>query len=258
VSEGQLQAVRGAAFVAAMLVAVILQRAAPHARLRGSWRVNGAIWMLATLVVGAACGACGFTAARWAERAGFGLLHQLPAPVWAAVPLTLLLLDLVSYGWHRANHGVAPLWRLHRVHHSDPTFTVSTGLRFHPGELLLSLPVRVAAILLVGASVEAVLIFEVVFTFANLIEHGDIDLPRRAERLLTPVLVTPALHRRHHTRSGRPRNSNFGTIFSTWDRLFGTYFHSDSTTRVDTGLPDLDTVSLGRALLMPFLRLGGV
>ena len=257
-SDGQLQTVRGAAFVAAMLVATILQRAAPHARLRGSWRVNGAIWILATVVVAAACGACGFTAARWTERAGFGLLHKLPAPAWAAIPLTLLLLDLVSYAWHRANHGVALLWRLHRVHHSDPTFTVSTGVRFHPGELLLSLPVRVAAIVLIGASVGAVLIFEVVFTFANLIEHGDIDLPRRAERLLTPVLVTPALHRRHHTRSGRPRNSNFGTIFSTWDRLLGTYFHSDSTARIDTGLPDLETVPLGRALLMPFLRRGGV
>ena len=257
-SDGQLQAVRGAAFVVAILVAAVLQRVAPHARLHGSWRVNGAIWVLASLVVAAACGACGFTAARWAERAGFGLLHQLPAPVWAAIPLTLLLLDLVSYGWHRANHRVALLWRLHRVHHSDPTFTVSTGVRFHPGELLLSLPIRVAAILLVGASVVAVLIFEVVFTFANLIEHGDIDLARPAERLLTPVLVTPALHRRHHTKSGRARDSNFGTIFSTWDRLFGTYFPSDSTAQIQTGLPDLEAVPLGRALLMPFLRRGGV
>src|SRR5262249_34611796 len=125
-----------------------------------------------------------------------------------------------------------------------------------PGELLLSLRVRVAAILLIGASVGAVLIFEVVFTFANLIEHGDIDLPRRSERLPTAVLVTPALHRRHHTRSGRPRNSNFGTIFSTWDLLFGTYFHSDSTARVDTGLPAREAAALGRALLMPFLRRG--
>jgi len=258
VSDGQLQAVRGAAFVAAMLLAAVLQRVAPHARLHGSWRVNGAIWMLATVLVGAACGACGFAAARWAEGAGIGLLHRLPAPAWAAIPLTLVLLDLVSYGWHRANHRVAPLWRLHRVHHSDPTFTVSTGVRFHPGELLLSLPVRVAAIVLVGAPVVAVLIFEVVFTFANLIEHGDIDLPRRAERLLTPVLVTPALHRRHHTRSGLARNSNFGTIFSAWDRLFGTYFHSDSTAQIQTGLPGLEAMPLGRALLMPFLRRGGV
>jgi len=214
--------------------------------------------VLASLVVAAVNPHAPQAAARWAERAGFGLLHQLPAPVWAAIPLTLLLLDLVSYGWHRANHRVALLWRLHRVHHSDPTFTVSTGVRFHPGELLLSLPIRVAAILLVGASVVAVLIFEVVFTFANLIEHGDIDLPRPAERLLTPVLVTPALHRRHHTRSGRARDSNFGTIFSTWDRLFGTYFPSDSTAQIQTGLPDLEAVPLGRALLMPFLRRGGV
>jgi sterol desaturase/sphingolipid hydroxylase (fatty acid hydroxylase superfamily) len=256
VSDGQLQALRGAAFVAALLVATLLQRFSPHARIRGSWRVNGAIWFLALVVIGLACGACSFTAARWAKGAGFGLLNRAALPAWTAIPAALLLLDLVSYGWHRANHRVPLLWKLHQVHHSDPTFTVSTGVRFHPGELLLSLPVRVAAVALVGASAGAVLIFEVVFSFANLIEHGDIDAPLGVERTLGRLLVTPALHRRHHTRAGPARNANFGTIFSAWDRLFGTYVHSDSAAEIETGLPGLDTVPLTRALALPFLGRG--
>ena len=256
VSDGQLQAVRGAGFVVAMLVAGLLQRFSPHARVRGSWQVNGAMWLLALVVVGMVCGACSFTAARWAKGAGFGLLNAVALPVWAVILASLLLLDLVSYGWHMANHRVPLLWLLHQVHHSDPTFTVSTGVRFHPGELVLSLPVRVAAVALVGASAEAVLIFEVVFSFANLIEHGDIDAPRGLERMLGRLLVTPALHRRHHTRVGAARNSNFGTVFSLWDRLFGTYVHSDSAAEIQTGLPGLETVSLQRALVLPFRRDG--
>jgi len=254
VSDGQLKAVRGVAVVMALLVAALLQRFSPHARVQGSWRVNGPIWLLGLVAVGLVCGTCGFTAARWAQGAEFGLLNAVPLPVWAAIPATLGLLDLVSYGWHLANHRVLPLWRLHQVHHSDPTFTVSTGLRFHPGELLLSLPVRIAAVVLIGASVEAVLIFEVVFAFANLIEHGDIDAPRDLERALGRLLVTPALHRRHHTRQGAARNSNFGTIFSVWDRLFGTYVHSDSAAEIETGLPGLETVPLEHALVLPFRR----
>src|SRR5262249_56739061 len=163
---------------------------------------------------------CGFTAARWAQGAEFGLLNAVPLPVWAAIPATLGLLDLVSYGWHLANHRVAPLWRLHQVHHSDPTFTVSTGLRFHPGELLLSLPVRIAAVVLIGASVEAVLIFEVGFAFANLIEHGDIDAPRDLQRALRRLLGTPALHRPPHTPQGAAPNSNFRAILSLSARPF--------------------------------------
>jgi len=129
VSDGHLQAARGVAFVVALLVAALLQRVSPHARVQGSWRVNGPIWLLGLLVVGLVCGTCGFTVARWAQGAEFGLLNAAALPVWAAIPAALVLLDLVSYGWHLANHRVAPLWRLHQVHHSDPTFTVSTGLR---------------------------------------------------------------------------------------------------------------------------------
>lgn len=249
--ERSLQVVRAVGFVVAVALAVLLQRLTPHGRLRGSWRVNGGLWLLNAAVLGLVCGACAFSVADWAARAGVGLLNWTAAPTWLAVVATIVVLDLVSYGWHRANHRVAGLWRFHQVHHSDPTFTASTGLRFHTGELLLSVPVRLAAVILLGAPAAAVLGFEVLFTVANLVEHGDIDLPRRSERILGRVFVTPALHRRHHSRVGRARDTNFGTIFSGWDRGLGTFTASDSSAIVDTGLPGLSEVTLGEALALP-------
>jgi sterol desaturase/sphingolipid hydroxylase (fatty acid hydroxylase superfamily) len=240
VSEGQFQVLRGAGFVAALTLALLLQRLQPHARLRGSWQVNGGLWFTNLIVIGAVCGACACTVARWAANAG--------------IPAALVTLDLVSYCWHRANHRVPFLWRFHQVHHSDPTFTASTGVRFHPGELLLSLPVRLTAVALVGASAEAVVLFEIVFTVANLVEHGDIDLPLRFERLVGRVLITPALHRRHHTKVGPDRDTNFGTIFATWDRLFGTRADNDSATAIETGLPGLEELTLPRVFVLPLQR----
>ncbi|HJQ85370.1 MAG TPA: sterol desaturase family protein [Candidatus Binatia bacterium] len=253
-TESELQVVRAAGFLAAAVAALVLQRLVPHGGLRGSWRVNGALWVVDALVVGLVCGACACAAARSAERAGIGLLHLGAVDGVAAVLVTVLALDLTSYWWHRANHRVPLLWRFHQVHHSDRTFTVSTGLRFHPGELLLSLPVRLAAVVLVGAPVRAVLIFEIAFTIANLVEHGDIRLGRRFERTLGWLLVTPALHRRHHTATAPARDTNFGTIFAIWDRSFRSFAPNDSLTRVVTGLPGLGDVSLTRALLLPFGR----
>ena len=138
------------------------------------------------------------------------------------------------------------------MHHSDPSFTVSTALRFHPGELLLSLPVRLLAVVLLGAPPVAVVVFEVTFAFANLFEHGNIDLLLKTERRIAGVLVTPALHRRH-LASRRPElDSNFGTIFTVWDRLLGPYGESSSAAHFDTGLPNGACVrTLGDALLLP-------
>jgi sterol desaturase/sphingolipid hydroxylase (fatty acid hydroxylase superfamily) len=249
VDERLFQALRASAFVLALLVAVVLQRLWPHGRLRGSWKVNAGLWLLNGVVLGLVCGACALTAAEWAAQRHVGLFNVVSMPWWMTCSAAVVALDFVSYWWHRANHRVGTLWRFHQVHHSDPTFTTSTGVRFHPGELLLSVPVRLVAVVLLGAPATAVLAFEVVFTFANLVGHGDINL--RGERVLGRVLVTPALHRRHHTRQGRERDTNFGTIFSGWDRLFGTYTPTDPTVRVDTGLPGLAHVSFSRALALP-------
>jgi sterol desaturase/sphingolipid hydroxylase (fatty acid hydroxylase superfamily) len=224
----------------------------PHAKQRGSVGTNLGLWAVDAAVMGTVCGACACTVATWASVAGVGLLNASGASLWVAIPATVIGLDLASYVWHRANHVVPALWRFHRVHHSDSTFTVSTALRFHPGELLLSLPLRLIAVLLLGAPAIGVVVFEALFAVANLIEHGDIDVPLRFEAALENVVVTPALHRFHHTRAGSDRDHDFGTILVLWDRLLGTYRPSSSAARVDVGLPDVrDALGLRAALLLP-------
>lgn len=254
-TEAEFQLVRSAGFVIAGGLAFAAQRLWPHASLPGSGRVNGGLWLINVAMLSLVCGACACTVARWAEGAGLGVANVLQLPFWASLPLTVVSLDLVSYGWHRANHRLPLLWRFHRVHHSDASFTVSTGLRFHPGELLLSLPLRLAAVAAVGAPPAAVVGFEVVFTMANLFEHGNIDLPIRLERALARAVVTPALHRRHHGRRLVEFDSNFGTIFTAWDRLLGTYGDSSSAVTFHTGLPSGEPVeTIAGALTLPLAR----
>jgi sterol desaturase/sphingolipid hydroxylase (fatty acid hydroxylase superfamily) len=252
-SESDFQTIRGAGFLFALALALSLQRLRPYARWSGSWRVNGSFWIVNLVVIGAVCGACACTVARWAESAGVGLFHRFSLfPPALQLLLTILALDLVSYAWHRANHRIGFLWRFHRVHHSDPAFTASTAVRFHPGELLLSLPLRLLAVAALGASPAGVVLFEIVFTIANFFEHGDISLPLTFERLLQHLWITPALHRRHHSRRWSDLNTNFGTVFVFWDRLFHTYLPSSSEERVTVGLPDRPSCSsLREALLLP-------
>lgn len=249
--EADIRLVRLVAFAAAIGLALLLQKLSPHSRNRGSLRVNGGIWLVNAVVTGTICGACVCASAAWADAKSIGLLHWAAAPLWISIPVSVLALDLVSYAWHRANHVVPFLWRWHQVHHSDPAFTVSTSLRFHPGELVLSLPLRILAVVIFGAPLVAVVVFEVAFTLANSIEHGDIDLPGGLEAAIGGILVTPALHRWHHTVVVADRDRNYGTIFSIWDRLFHSYSPNDSQTRVRTGLPGVMQVGLGDALLMP-------
>jgi len=255
VSEHDFSVVRSVGFVAAVVIAVGLQRIKPHARLRGSWRANCGLWVVNLVVMGAVCGACMCTVARWVETNGIGLFSVAPAPRWVATAVSVLALDLVSYCWHRANHLIPFLWRFHRVHHSDLAFTVSTGARFHPGELVLSLPLRLAAVVLVGAPPEGVLLFELVFNIANLVEHGDTNVPVAIEGALARVLITPALHRFHHSRRWADLNTNFGTVFAVWDHLLGTYRASSSSTEVQTGVPGVTGPTGFRdALMLPALR----
>ncbi|HXV37939.1 MAG TPA: sterol desaturase family protein [Myxococcota bacterium] len=185
------------------------------------------------------------------------MLNSLRVDTWAAAVTGVLVLDAVSYFWHRANHRVKLLWRFHQVHHADSSFHVTTALRFHPGELLLALPVRLAAILALGVPPLGVLVFEVVFGVANLLEHGNFDLPRRLEPIARRLFITPALHRHHHASNWRDLNSNFGTVFSSWDRLAGTLRTSDRNRHVETGLPGWSRArapSLRESLLLPFRR----
>jgi sterol desaturase/sphingolipid hydroxylase (fatty acid hydroxylase superfamily) len=259
-SESGVQLIRSLAPLGAFALGLALERVAPHAALRPAWRANLGLWFLDALLMAAVCGACGWTVAAWAQSSDVGFLNELDAPLAAGVAATVVGLDLVSYAWHRANHEVGFLWRFHRVHHADADYHVSTALRFHPGELLLALPVRLGAIALLGAPPAAVVVFEVIFGIANVLEHGNFDLPQRVERTLGTVLVTPALHRRHHSIERSERDSNFGTILCLWDRLARTLRPSTSASVVRTGLPGRSAAgarSLTAMLLAPIRSSAG-
>jgi sterol desaturase/sphingolipid hydroxylase (fatty acid hydroxylase superfamily) len=255
--EAFYQLARGVGLAAAVVLGLALERWRPHGRLRPAWGTNLGLWAVDTLVMAVVCGACGWVVAAWAAGHGLGLLAWVGAGPWAAAGVALLGLDAVSYLWHRANHQVPLLWRFHQVHHSDASFHVTTALRFHPGELLLALPVRLAAIVALGVPPEGVLLFELVFGVANLLEHGNFDLPRRLEPVARRLFITPALHRAHHASNWRELDTNFGTVLSTWDRLLGTFHVSEPDRRVVTGLPDwprLEAPVLAGSLLLPFAR----
>ncbi len=255
--ETTFQLARGVALAAVVVLALSLERWRPHERLRPAWRTNVSLWVVDAAVMGLVCGACGWVVAAWAAGHGIGLLAWVDAGPWIGIAAGLLGLDAVSYLWHRANHRVPLLWRFHQVHHADKNLHVSTGLRFHPGELLLALPVRLAAILALGVPPEGVLLFEIVFGTANLLEHGNFDLPGRLDRYAQRLLITPALHRAHHASDWDELNTNFGTVLSVWDRLAKTFRASGPSRRVATGLPGWtqdQAPALAESLLMPITR----
>jgi sterol desaturase/sphingolipid hydroxylase (fatty acid hydroxylase superfamily) len=255
--EAFYQAARVLAAVAAIALALALERWRPHALLRPAWRTNVGLWAIDSMVMATVCGACGWIVASWAASRGLGLLASAGVGKWWAVGIGLLALDAVSYAWHRANHQLPLFWRFHQVHHGDTSFHVTTALRFHPGELLFALPVRLAAVVLFGVPPEGVLVFELVFGVANLLVHGNFDLPRRIEPIVQSLLVTPALHRGHHAADWHDLNTNFGTVFSIWDRLANTFRAGDPDRPVVTGLPHrsrFEVPSLSESLRLPFAR----
>ncbi|MGI9228816.1 MAG: sterol desaturase family protein [Gammaproteobacteria bacterium] len=157
------------------------------------------------------------------EQHPAGLLYLFDLPRWLHIVLAFVLLDLVVYTQHLLFHIVPWCWRMHRVHHSDEGFDVSTGVRFHPLEILLSMLIKMGAVLLIGAPVAAVIIFEVILNATSLFNHGNVKFNAALDRLLRILIVTPDMHRVHHSVIRRETDSNFGFNFSFWDRLFGTY-----------------------------------
>ena len=216
--------IRLAAFLGILAALLLAERLWPWrvARPLGARRGWGNFGLLAlgTLLIRLVVPAAAMGVAFWAQERGWGLLAG--APGWVAIPVTVVLLDLLIYFQHRAFHAVPWLWRLHRVHHADTELDASSGLRFHPVELLASVFIKMAAVVGLGAPPEAVLIFEVLLNASSMFEHAAIALPGWLDRALRPFIVTPSLHRIHHSEKREETNSNFGFNLSVWDRLFGT------------------------------------
>jgi sterol desaturase/sphingolipid hydroxylase (fatty acid hydroxylase superfamily)/rhodanese-related sulfurtransferase len=158
-----------------------------------------------------------------AEARGWGLFNAMGSPLWVSIPLGVILLDLIIYLQHVLFHAVPALWRLHRMHHADLDFDVTTGVRFHPIEILLSMLIKLGAVAALGTPAIAVLIFEVLLNATSMFSHGNVGLPSGIDRLLRWIVVTPDMHRVHHSIHSRETNSNFGFNLPWWDRLFGTY-----------------------------------
>ena len=158
-----------------------------------------------------------------AQAQGWGLLNILDLPAWLAVVIAFALFDLAIYLQHVMVHAVPALWRLHRMHHSDLDFDVTTGARFHPVEILLSMAVKLALVAALGPPAIAVLIFEVALNGSSMFNHANLRFPGALDRCLRWIIVTPDMHRVHHSILPSETNSNFGFCLPWWDRLFGTY-----------------------------------
>ncbi|AKQ41373.1 hypothetical protein CP97_03980 [Aurantiacibacter atlanticus] len=194
-----------------------------------------------------------------AEQEGWGLFNAVAAPGWLAFAITLLALDLALYVQHWATHRVPLLWRLHRVHHVDRDFDVTTAARFHPVEIVASMAWKVAVVAALGAPVAAVAIFEVGFAIFTLWTHANISLPPALDLAVRKIIVTPDMHRIHHSVLMRETNSNYGTVLSGWDRLFRTYraMPRDRQRNMAIGLgqwQDDRPAQLAFSLWLPFAR----
>ena len=193
----------------------------------------------------------------WSSAQGFGLIRLLDAPSWIQIAMAFLLLDVTFYYWHRMNHRIPLLWRFHNVHHTDPDLDVSTGFRFHFGEVAFSTLFRGAQALLIGASFAMFAAYELVFQIGTFFHHSNLRLPAGLERILNFVLVTPRMHGIHHSNFQTETNSNYSVVFSWWDRLHRTFRRDIPQRDIRIGVPgysDPTDNQLKRLVAMPFRK----
>lgn len=249
-------ALRGSAFFGLLVVFFILEQALPRRRQKVSAARYGGNLLMGgfNIVVLRLCAPAGLVGvALWAS--GGGVLGTLALPLWAEFTLCLVLLDLTLYVQHRVFHRVDFLWRWHAPHHGDRDLNVASGVRFHPGEALISFAVKATAIAALGAPVSAVILFEVLLSAASLFNHANWSLGR-GDALLRRFIVTPDMHRLHHSREPREALKNFGFFLSFWDRLFASYKDMPDAPHenLPLGLADIADDTIGKALIQPFRR----
>ena len=214
-------------FLGILLAMAIWEVAAPRRRreiprlLR--WSSNLGVVVIDTLLVRLTFPIVAVGLALVAQERGWGLFNVFDVPFWLAFVISVLALDLAIYLQHVMFHAVPALWRLHRMHHADLEFDVTTGLRFHPVEILLSMGIKLAVVVALGPPAVAVLVFEVLLNATAMFNHSNIRIPAAIDRVLRLIVVTPDMHRVHHSIHPSETNSNFGFNLPWWDRLLGTY-----------------------------------
>ena len=218
---------------------------------------NLSLWLTNALFLQLVFGAAAVGTALLAQRSGLGLLHYSALPFLLELALTLVVLDLATYSLHRLYHAAPILWRVHLVHHSDADLDATTAVRFHPLEVGLSTCVRLVLVLALGATPLGVIVYEALLLLASQLQHANVRLTARADRMLRSLVITPNMHRIHHSVRRSELDSNYGTVLSCWDRIFRSYRSRPDVERIRVGLPgfDAESPSLLGLLAMPFVVL---
>ena len=256
--------IRLAFFVGVFMLVAMWELLAPRRALAISkslrWSSNLALTGVNTLLLRfilpiSAVGLAAFCAAH-----GWGVLNYFQLPLWLDIALTVIVMDFVIWLQHVVFHAVPALWSLHRVHHADLDYDLTTGSRFHPVEIMLSMLIKFSTIIVIGPPVVAVVVFEVILNVAAVFNHGNISLPAQFDRVLRWIIVTPDMHRVHHSVEPSETNSNFGFNLPWWDRLLGTYRDQPRAGHVGMSIGihghtnPCEVARLDGLLLMPFRR----
>ena len=260
IGEGTL---RFAAFAGVFLLMALFEWAAPRRALAHDrprrWFTNLSIVVIDIVVVRLVFPLAAVGFAIWAQSHGFGLFHAIDVPGWLAGIVSFLVLDLAIWAQHLAVHKIPVFWRIHRVHHADVDFDLTTALRFHPFEIVLSMVWKMAVVVALGAPPLSVFLFEVVLNGMAMFNHANAKLPVRVDRVLRTFLVTPDMHRVHHSTNIAETDSNYGFNLSIWDRIFRTYVAQPALGHdgMVIGLDDYQSEAptrIGWSLLLPFGR----
>jgi sterol desaturase/sphingolipid hydroxylase (fatty acid hydroxylase superfamily) len=256
-------AIRLGGFLGVLLLMALWELLAPRRVLATSkalrWGTNLGVVLLNSVLLRILFPAAAVGMALFATERGWGLLNNVSVPHWAAAVGSVIALDFAIYLQHVIFHAIPALWRLHRVHHADLDFDVTTGARFHPIEIILSMLVKFAAIAALGPPAVAVLLFEVLLNATSLFNHGNVRIPVAADRMLRLFVVTPDMHRVHHSVEDDETNSNFGFNLPWWDRLLGTYRsqpragHEQMTIGIRTFRDSRRCCTLPGMLALPFI-----
>lgn len=254
---------RGGLFFGLLCLFLLAESLFPRRRktlkITGRWFTNISMTVISNFCVRLIEPVTAMAAAAYAIKADWGVLNQFSLSPVAEFLIAVIVLDLAIYIQHVATHKIPFLWRLHKVHHSDRDIDTTTALRFHPVEIILSMIYKSAIILLLGPALLAVLIFEIVLNGCAMFNHSNLKLPLPFDRLLRLIIVTPDMHRVHHSVYDKETNANYGFNLSLWDRLFGTYVAQpkDGHTHMNIGLNAYQSESparLGWSLWLPFTK----
>jgi sterol desaturase/sphingolipid hydroxylase (fatty acid hydroxylase superfamily) len=253
--------IRTVLFCAGILSFLAVELLAPYRKSSVSkarrWINNMTLTVFNTLILQLVLAGAAITTAAYVTAHQLGVLNLVPLPAWGKLLATVVFMDFMLYVWHLLNHEVPFLWRFHRVHHSDLNMDVSTATRFHVGELAISAVIKISLVFFLGASIIGVLIFESATVLCAQFHHSSLKVPGWFERIFWILFVPPSMHRIHHSVIIKERNTNYGTILSTWDRWLGTLLTNVDQSQISIGIGAYqkpDKLDFHHLLAMPLTR----